>query len=472
MKRTISLILLFAMLSLASCGSGNAPDDTTAPSDTTPPETADSTIPADTSDFGGREFRVASTDGWKYMFADELNGNTINDALYERDRETESALGTKIVYRFVGSDIKELLPAVQSSIMPGGDDYDMIIAHNNWELTTYCAENLVLDWRKLPHVDFSKPYWNGSVIDTLSVLGASPYAVSDICASYTVFMLWNKRLAEDTGVGSLYDSVYDGSWTWDKLAKISADITSDINGDGKFDENDRYGVAVSISGSSWFLRVIPSSCDQWIYKNTPDGIELSVNNEKTQDILEKINKLFRGGGGFLANGVDNADPAAFNRGNYLTWLVSAENAAAAYNNLDFDYGVIPLPKYDEKQESYYSIGSSCILMTPSTADPDFTGMVSEWMSYYGWKLVRPQYYGSLLSKKFAQDSESVDMLDIIFNNTVFDPGMNFKSQNFYSYFDNMIIKDDTNFASFYSSALSSENEYIKALNDSFRKFNN
>ena len=36
----------------------------------------------------------------------------------------------------------------------------------------------------------------------------------------------------------------------------------------------------------------------------------------------------------------------------------------------------------------------------------------------------------------------------------------------------MIIKDDTNFASFYRSALSSENEYIKALNDSFRKFSN
>lgn len=263
MKRFISLFLLASMLLCISCSENEVQVDTNDTTTESEPETTqDPELPNDTADYNGKEFRIVATEGSKYMYAEEENGNSINDAIYNRDRSTEEKLNCNIVYRFVSTDIKELFPAVQASIMSGSDDYDMIISHNNWELTTYCTENLVLDWNKIPHVDFSKPYWNSSVIDTLSIFGAAPYAVSDICTSYTIFMLWNKELAEDTKVGNLYDLVYDGTWTWDKLAEISANITADINGDSVMDEKDRYGVAVSISNSSWFLRVVPSSCDQ------------------------------------------------------------------------------------------------------------------------------------------------------------------------------------------------------------------
>ena len=76
----------------------------------------------------------------------------------------------------------------------------------------------------------------------------------------------------------------------------------------------------------------------------------------------------------------------------------------------------------------------------------------------------------MLSVRFAQDEETVDMLDLIYNNIDYDPGMNFKSQNFYGYFDSMVMSQTSDFASFYQSSLESEENYLKTLNESFENF--
>lgn len=474
--KTVSFFILVSlMLSASACGYSDAQidtaDDKPSESDTTAVE-ADPLLPSDTKDYGGREFTIVTTDILKYNYADEMNGNAVNDAIYERDRKTEEELGIKINYHIAGPKINDVFPAVQASVMAGDSDYDLIISHVNWELTAYVTENLVVDWNTVPHVDFSKPYWNSDIINTLSVSGKSPYAASDIFMGNTVFLLYNKDLSQSLGLGSLYDYVYDGTWTWDKLIEISAEIKSDINGDSKFDELDRYGIAMSVADSSWMLRNIPSSCGLFVYSNGSDGLKLTVNNEKTQTILEKITGLFKDGGGYLIEGSTqdiSLQVAAFNQGTYLTWLVATDKASS-YNNLGFDYGVLPLPKYDEAQENYLSLSWNNNLMVPATADADFSGMVSEWMSYYGNKLVRPEFYDSMMSVRFAQDAETVDMLDIIFNNIVYDPGMNFKSNGFYAYFDSMVKSGNADFASYYQSNLAAEEAYIKNLNESFKNF--
>ena len=48
--------------------------------------------------------------------------------------------------------------------------------------------------------------------------------------------------------------------------------------------------------------------------------------------------------------------------------------------------------------------------------------------------------------------------------------MNFKSHNFYGYFDSMVMSQTSDFASFYQSSLESEENYLKTLNESFENF--
>ena len=473
-QKITALLLIGILLSgIVSCGGdGKTNDQTTTTSDSEPVETADPLLPSDTKKYDGRTFTVLTTEKLGNVYSEEQNGSPVNDAIYERDRRTEEELDVKINFHSAGPTINDVYPAVKASVMAGDKDYDLIIAHTNYDLTSYVSDDLILDWNTVPHVDFEKVYWNSNIIDQLSINGRSPYAVSDIYIGDTVFLLLNKKLAEDMRLGNLYDYVYDGKWTWELLSKISADITGDVDGNGEMDSLDRYGVVSNVAGSAWLLRNIPGSCGQMIYKNGKDGLELVVNNEKTQKILEMANSLFHGGGGYfleagevVGNGVEE-----FNRGTYLTYFVSSGSAAMSFNNLDFDYGVLPLPKYDEAQENYCSISWSNNIMIPRTADADFSGMVAEWMSYYGNRLIRPKFYNSLMSVRFAQDEETVDMLDIIFNSIDFDPGMSFKSANFYFYFDNMVRQGSSDFASYYQSSLASELDYIERLNTAFESF--
>ncbi len=474
MKRIIALLLLAAILTLSvSCRKSDVPASTSATSETTTEaETVDPVLPVDIKDYSGRNYTIIYPANRTYIATEEQNGNGINDALYQRDQETEDTLNVDIVYKAVAA-ITDVFPAVQESVLAGDAVYDFVVNHVNWDLVKFASENIVVDWNTVPHVDFTKPYWHADIIDSLSINGRAPYACSDMCIIETVIMLSNKQLAADLHLGRLYDYVYDGKWTWDKLAELSGSIRNDINGDTVYNEKDRYGIAIDCSSSQWMLRDIPSSCNQFIYKNTSNGLVLSVSTEKTGIILEKIAALFNGGGGYvikikgqeLQGSVD-----LFAQGNYLTYLVASITAPSAFNDLPFDYGILPLPKYDEAQEKYLTLSWANNLLIPITADKDVSGLVSEWMSYYGYKYVRPAFYDSLLSNRFAQDEQSMDMLDIIFNNIVFDPGMNFKSTAFYSYFDNMVISNNTDFASYYASNLSSEESYLKSLNESFATF--
>ncbi len=476
MKRVLSLLAAAALLLLpVSCGKpdSGAPVAVPAATETTAaPETADPLLPADVKDLGGRTYHLLYPTSRNYIAAEEQNGNGLNDALYRRDQETEDALNVDIVLAKV-SAIGDVFPAVQAAVAAGDAAYDFVVNHVNSNLVRYASDNVAADWNTVPHVDFTKPYWHADIIDSLSVNGKAPYACSDICIIETVIMLSNKKLASDLHLGSLYDLVYEGKWTWDKLAELSGAVRADINGDTVYDEKDRYGIVINCSSSQWMLRDIPSSCGLFIYKNDAKGLELTVGEEKTGDVLKKITALFNGGGGYVfkEKGTDLKYSAElFGQGNYLTYFVPSISAPATFNDLPFDYGILPLPKYDEAQEKYLTLSWANNLIIPVNADKDVSGLVSEWMSYFGYQFLRPVFYDSLLSTRFAQDTESMDMLDIIFSNLVFDPGINFKSKNFYSYFDDLVIANNSDFASFYASSLTSEESYLKSLNDSFTAF--
>ena len=473
MKRTTTLLILTALLaSLAACGGESASTDTTASTaDSTTAAPVDPLMPTTIKDFGGDEFHIIGMSDKAYVGAEEMNGSGINDALYKRDQETEDKLNVDITYEFHPS--ADIYGVVQKTVMAGDHVFDLVINHVNLNLVSYATDNIVVDWKTVPHVDFSKPYWHSDIIESLSINGKSPYAASDINITEGVIMLYNKQLAEELKLGSLYDYVYDGTWTWDKLAEISASILSDVNGDTVYDKEDRYGIAIDCSNSSWMLRSIPASCYQFVYQNGKNGLELTVNNEKTGSVLETIAALLNGGGGLVIreSGEDlQRSVAMFSKGNFLTYFASSATAPAAFNDLPFDYGFLPLPKYDEKQENYGTLSWMPNVLITNTADIDKSGLVTEWMSYYGHTLVRPEFYDSLFSARFAQDEDSTKMLDIIFGNLVFDPGMNFKSTGFYGYFDSMVINNNTDFASLFAGRKESEEAYIQSLNEAFANF--
>ena len=126
-QRTISALLV--CLLLASCGSGAVGSkditDTTA-GDTTEPEVTEdplySSLP--TSDFGGEtvKFLGESQSDWAIveLSSDEINGELINDKMYEADRLIEQRLNVKIESEYLSNswDVPDI---VRQAVVSGED---------------------------------------------------------------------------------------------------------------------------------------------------------------------------------------------------------------------------------------------------------------------------------------------------------------------------------------------------------------
>ena len=104
-----------------------------------------------------------------------------------------------------------------------------------------------------------------------------------------------------------------------------------------------------------------------------------------------------------------------------------------FNNLvllresDMDFGIIPLPMYDEAQgECGGYVGptySSFWAIETYVEDLERTGIVTELLAYESMMLLTPAYYEYTLKGRDVRDSESVECLEIIFANRSYDPGI-------------------------------------------------
>ena len=104
------------------------------------------------------------------------------------------------------------------------------------------------------------------------------------------------------------------------------------------------------------------------------------------------------------------------------------NGLEGNRHLDLDLGFIPCPKYDAAQESYYapSFGAEIAVLLKTLPEDRWenVGTLMESLCYYSDTFVIPMYKEVLLKTKYARDSESEAMLDIIIDSVSFEFGLN------------------------------------------------
>ena len=95
--------------------------------------------------------------------------------------------------------------------------------------------------------------------------------------------------------------------------------------------------------------------------------------------------------------------------------------------MDYDYAIIPYPKWNEAQTEYYSrFEGGAVSFTPKVAaNKELAGAVMELMACESMKTVIPVYYDTVLKNKYARDERSIEMLDLIYENRICDLGDTF-----------------------------------------------
>ena len=240
MKKILSTILFCAILiSSCACGNGSSADDTTAPQtsgDTTsaPEETEEAEkldLPDDLN-YGGYVFRILSRPSPRIeeVYAEEENGENLNDAVYRRNMTVEDKLG--IVFQVTQSSGDAETDAL-NPILAGEDAYDAVACFARASFD-YASKGAVLNWYDIENIDLNKSWWSQSAAESLSINGKLYSMVGDIShatLSSSVGMVFNKQLFDDYQLKYPYEIVDSGEWLFDVLDCYARMFSQDLNGD-------------------------------------------------------------------------------------------------------------------------------------------------------------------------------------------------------------------------------------------------
>ena len=93
-----------------------------------------------------------------------------------------------------------------------------------------------------------------------------------------------------------------------------------------------------------------------------------------------------------------------------------------YRDIPTDFGLLPMPKYDEKQDTYYSSvwkSFSTLCVPTSNTHQAETGFVIEALASASEE-INPAYYDVCLASKYTRDPESSAMIELTRKNVIYD----------------------------------------------------
>ena len=451
MKKRLSLILAGLLLcsTAVSCSDNESPksdnvrndDQISTESNGNDSESESNNEPVlPDSDFNGEEFLfLAHGDdadyNEKWIDSDSMDGEIVNDAVYERNRDAEEKFNCVISVTYQ----KLVNSHVVKTVMAGDTPY-FAIWGQKCDMSSGVQKGVYLDLNLLPYCQFSAEYWDKNCIDEMSIIGRLYMAASDIsmmnldCGPR--YLYFNKKMLEDYQLKSPYDYVDENNWTLDAFLPMVSAVSEDLNGDGIMNREDKFGMLTEDgdgNGNILYFLVGAGICSTI---NDSEGKPyLGFYSDKTQTVIDKVasvlknpdicieyNKCAKGADYSQFNHLYDYCRSLFASGHFL-FVQNGCDASVQFVDMVDDYGIVPNPKYDSAQENYYHRTDpfSTLLALPMTnTDLERSGILLEWMSWKSNKTVLPAYYETTMKLKRQRDETAMRMLDIVKNSIYYD----------------------------------------------------
>ena len=423
MKKLLSKILLLllcvAMMlgvcaSFAACSSEKKTDDT--PVDEFQEEDDAPALPAKKYN---SDFVILGQSIPEYYVENAESGDIVEYAMYMRNIAIEEKYGVKIVpnelfYADVPQRVSDLIKANDAKSI------DLVANQITFSSNIVIAGNAV-DWNTVPYVNLEDEWWPEFNKETLTLNGKTFMVSNDFLnnsVTGTPCMYFNKELATKYSMGDIYATVNDGKWTFNKLISLSTDVYEDLNLNGREDMNDFYGLRIGPFTSNTIL--VAGFDNPVLSKNANTGeFEFSYYSDKLARIAARLVELYYRTDGVYYDDA-NGQLSEFAKGNAVFTHGDFGSMMGDLRNMS-GWGIIPLPKYNEKQESYMTVlsGGAAALLVPKIGGGEEKlekiGVVVTDLTYRSYKDVRVKLYDKALKGKYADDVSEAKMVDIIYS---------------------------------------------------------
>ena len=486
---TLLLALLMLAMTVVACDEGDDTEDdigNSAVADTFGREGDD--LPADL-DYKQDEISVLNWNAENPEFDIEtISADNVQNALYDRNGEIERRLSVSLTFTTEEGDVSHMKPfvaLVQRVYESETHDFDIIASYSRTE-GMLAIQGYLEDLKLISdsYINLDKPWWPDNMISTVSIADSMYFISGDISPNVLHLMqvlyfnknmlnqYWNQEainrgvtaeLDEDgkeivsAAARMIYQWAYDGTWTLDKLIELS----HGADGEGIYIDNgetadtkdplDTYG----FTSTAYQIDCFYTGSNLRLIEHVDTGEVLKVSDDygsfKTVRLVDEMGKWFRTSSCYTEANSSGNYAKSWNKGKAMFVAMRAHGV----KNLDADgwsYGVMPVPKYNEKQANYYTcMGNPFTLYgifkgmatSPSTQRPDvtrsgdrpaalreMTAIIECWASET-YRLVTPEVFEVNMQLKYADTQYETDMFEIVRSSVVFDLGRIFANDMAY-----------------------------------------
>ena len=427
---------------------------------------ADIPFPHEVRDFDGETFKILIDRQWEQNHLDmvdfdveAVNGEPMNDAYYARNILVEETYNLKLE----GIRVDDINGYANKTIKAGLDEYDAF-APRLLNAGPFAAKGYGVNVLETI-LSLKEPWWDQNIINDLSIGGAAYIFAGDIFIKHydgIALLMFNKRLLTDLELESPYSFVNTNQWTMDKFNEMVKTATRDLNGDGKMDRYDQYGF---VTQADYVTSFINASGEKIVSKDKDDLPVFTGYSEKMERVFEKMLDVYvddtycmhRDAFGRDGGGGQIVQFWIFPEGRSLFYWAFPRYIDWGLRNMEDDFGILPIPKWDSDQPRYYATlnnwHSYTYMMPVTVPDVDRNAYILDALAYHGRKIIKPAYYDVCLQRKYTRDDESSAMLDIIFKSTVYDLGTVFGIGGYIGGLEGDLQRNKNNMASLYEKSL-------------------
>lgn len=430
----MALVLTILLLSVLLDGCGvvsiiDAPDslqETTAKETEREPERLDvfvgdysAQVDGFMSDLTGDKYNSATakiiTAKKSLVMPDDKMSKVMSDELTERNKQLEQLLGVTLACEERDADtmLAEIRAADKS-----GDYYADVIMYPQSMIGAFVMGGAVINMKGLPGFETDCGYY----YETAVAAGTGGDAVYAVAGSASLdpgslsCIYFNKDMIKKLGLESPYSLVDKGEWTLNKYVEYSKAASGHKSGYNAYSAPNTIEYMEDIFFFGAGERFTDSTLGEFpVLRPVTDKSKAIVEKLRVATLEVRTTAL-------EVDGIKE-----FAKGNTL-FLIDKLSSAKTLANAKTDWGIVPVPKYDENQENYYSLSYSEEAMffgaVATAPNYDMTADIIAGINIMSYGYTEDAYVKDY-TYYYLRDNSSVRMVDTIVKNPVFDLAYSF-----------------------------------------------